>query len=360
MSFNVASRVIAIDPGNDSTKYAYRDAAGQIVTGDIDNVAGPAIELDIPPARGEQRELLHISLADPPEGYEGEWFLGPLALTQLQEDAIQDRSRRRANSIAANLIAPAALAMACEDREQVVLGISTTIRDYAVESPLLAERLRGRRAVRFHLGPLAGSARGPMVDDVRACPQSVASGIDELLDDRGNPRHLDWLMKPLMIVNIGHGQINYAILAPPKLQYVREAADSLDIGFWRVAEAVRDYLNGEPWYYRATIPQLKQAVIEKRIWLDGEEIDLRPVVDGVISNTVERLYRSMEERVPPALFRQSEVVIVAGAPARMVAGAIQERFRRLVHVGADPKYADARGTLKRTEMILRPAAADQR
>jgi hypothetical protein len=345
-------RVIGIDPGNYATKYAYRDQDGRIVTGEIDNIAGPAFNLDAPPAGGEQADLLHVSLTEPEDGYEGEWFLGRFALNQLQDQALQNRDRRRAETHAVNLIAPAALAMICQDREQITLGVSATIRDYSVEAPLLGERLRGRHPVTFHLGPLAGVTRGPHVLSVEPFPQAVATAFDELMGDDLKPRpvNFDWRARPITVINLGHGQINYAVLAP-KLQYVREAADSLDIGCWRVVEAIRDYLNGYPWYFPGTIPQLSQAMIDQYIMIDGERVDLKPVIEEVFSSLADRLFRAVNERAQ-VLFRQTETVILGGAAARAASEVFQTKFKRQVVVGQDPKMADARGILKRTEMMM--------
>lgn len=333
---------VGFDPGNNGLKVAYFKVPNKIGYMFVPNISAPAIPLDIPPV-GEDEDVLAVEVLSADKEYQVPTFLGTLALQQAQDKAEQDRRRDRAESVTVNQLVPAVLGLLHEEGTPFVMTVGATLQDIREQKDKLIRKIEKKHRVKYLYGSLAGRTIEPVVIQCNTYPQAAAGLYSLLRNDDGSVRRFDWADKTVLAIDIGHGQINFAVM--DKMVFVKEACFSRDFGNYRVVNAVKDYLNSAPYYVTASIPQLQKATEDGYYSIGRDKIGLRDVIVAATQETVELAYREIKDELPASLYNQITDIVVLGGVADRVAPLVQEKFSLPVEKAKVSLFENARGNL---------------
>lgn len=333
---------VGFDPGNNGLKVAYFTAPNRIGYMFVSNISAPAIPLDIPPA-GEDQDILAVEVLSADKEFQAPTFLGNLALQQAQDKAEQDRRRDRSESVTVNQLVPAVLGLLYEEGKPFVMTVGATLQDIRDQKDRLIKKIEKKHQIKYLYGTLAGRTIEPVVIQCNTYPQAAAGLYSLLRNDDGSIRRVDWLEKTILAIDIGHGQINFAIMQ--NMVFIKEACFSRDFGNYRVVNAVKDYLNSAPYYVTASIPQLQRATEVGYYTIGSRKVDLRDVIVTATKETVDLAYREVKDALPASLYNQITDIVVLGGVADRVAPLIQEKFGLPVEKAKVSLYENARGNL---------------
>lgn len=331
---------VGFDPGNNGLKVAYFTAPNKLGYKFIPNISSPAIPLDIPPV-GEDEDVLAVEISSADKEFQAPVFLGNLALQQAQDKAEQDRRRDRSESVTVNQLVPAVLGLLYEEGKPFVMTVGATLQDIREQKDKLIKKIEKKHKVKYFYGSLAGRTVEPVVIECHTYPQAAAGLYSLLRNDDGSIRRYDWADKTVLAIDIGHGQINFAIMQ--NMVFIKEACFSRDFGNYRVVNEVKDYLNSAPYYVTASIPQLQKATEAGHYMIGGKKVDLRDVITTATKETVDLAYREVKDELPASLYNQITDIVVLGGVADRVAPMIQNRFSLPVEKGRASLFENARG-----------------
>lgn len=151
------------------------------------------------------------------------------------------------------------------------MTVGATLQDIREQKDKLIRKIEKKHKVKYLYGSLAGQTREPVVIECHTYPQAAAGLYSLLRNDDGSIKRYDWADKTVLAIDIGHGQINFAIMN--KMVFVKEACFSRDFGNYRVVNEVKDYLNSAPYYVTASIPQLQRVTETGYYTIGGKKID---------------------------------------------------------------------------------------
>lgn len=329
------------DPGNNGLKVAYFVSPSKIEYKFIPNISSPAIHLDVPPV-GEDEDVLAAEVLSADSGeFQQPVFLGTLALQQGQDKAEQDRRRDRSESVTVNQLVPAVLGLLHEEGVPFVMTVGATLQDIREQSGKLIKKIERKHRVKYLYGSLAGRTIEPCVIQCYTYPQAAAGLYSLLRNDDGSIRRYDWADKTVLAIDIGHGQINFAVMQ--KMIFIKEACFSRDFGNYRVVNSVKDYLNSAPYYVTASIPQLQKATELGYYMIGGKKVDLREVIMAETKELINLAYREIKDELPPSLYNQITDIVVLGGVADRVTPMIQDRFSLSVEKARVSLFENARG-----------------
>ncbi|HBR28601.1 MAG TPA: hypothetical protein DD789_04065 [Firmicutes bacterium] len=331
---------VGFDPGNNGLKVAYFKAPNRIGYMFVPNISAPAIPLDIPPA-GDDEDVLAVEVMSADKEFQALTFLGNLALQQAQDKADQDRRRDRSGSVTVNQLVPAVLGLLYEEGRPFVMTVGATLQDIQEQKDKLIRKIEKKHKIKFLYGSLAGRTVEPVVIQCNTYPQAAAGLYSLLRNDDGSIRRYDWVDKTVLAIDIGHGQINFAIM--DKMVFLKGACFSRDFGNYRVVNVVKDFLNSAPYYVTASIPQLQRATEAGYYTIGQEKIGLRDVIITATQETVELAYREVKDELPASLYNQITDIVVLGGVADRVAPMIQSRFSLPVEKAKTSLFENARG-----------------
>lgn len=335
-------KFVGFDPGNNGLKVAYFKDPNKIGYMFVPNISTSAISLDIPPV-GEDEDILAVEVLTSDKGFQEPAFLGNLALQQAQDKAEQDRRRDRSESVTVNQLVPAVLGLLYEEGRPFVMTVGATLQDIREQADKLIRKIEKKHRVKYFYGSLSGRVVEPVVIECNTYPQAAAGLYSLLRNDDGSIRRYDWADKTVLAIDIGHGQINFAIM--DKMVFLKEACFSRDFGNYRVVNAVKDYLNSAPYYVTASIPQLQRAAEVSYYTIGGNKVDLRDVIITATKETVDLAYREVKDELPASLYNQITDIVVMGGVADRAAPMIQDRFSLPVEKARVSLHENARGNL---------------
>lgn len=333
---------VGFDPGNNGLKVAYFKSPNKIGYLFVPNISAPAIPLDIPPV-GDDQDVLAVEVLSADDDFQTPTFLGNLALQQAQDKAEQDRRRDRSESVAVKQLVPAVLGLLYEEGRPFVMTVGATLQDIREQKDKLVRKIEKKHTIKYLYGSLAGRTIEPVVIQCNTYPQAAAGLYSLLRNDDGSIKRFDWLEKTILAIDIGHGQINFAIMQ--NMVFIKEACFSRDFGNYRVVNAVKDYLNSAPYYVTATIPQLQKATEDGYYKMRGAKVDLRDVIMTATKETIDMAYREVKDELSASLYNQITDIVVLGGVADRVAPLIQEKFDLPVEKAKVSLYENARGNL---------------
>ena len=335
--------VVGIDPGNSSAKVVASMSNGTEHKYVVPNVSALAEELDVPPVSMHPLDRIDLEILNPAPGYDGERFIGKLAVKQCSQDIKQDRKRNKANSDNINLITPAVLAMLCQDGDQVVLGIGSPFADFQSQRPKIVERLQ--RVFRIRFGKYAGSRAGQTIEfeviSVSPYPQTAGGYIDQAMGPIGLS-HPEWARENVVTIDLGLGQTGFAYFSEG--EPAKPGCFSVDEAFIRAARGVQQFISSAH-YVDYTIPEILNVIERGKIVLENEHIDMTPMVEIELGQLVSALQKRYDEKMPAKLKGEANPILLIGGGS-LAPGAVdifQEHFRLPVVVGHDPRYSNARG-----------------
>jgi len=331
---------VGFDPGNNGLKVAHFVSPNKIGYKFIPNISSPAIHLDIPPV-GEDEDTLGVEVLSADKEFQKPVFLGNLALQQAQDKAEQDRQRNRAESITVNQLVPAMLGLLWEEGSPFVMTVGATLQDIREQAGKLVQKIERKHRIKYLFGSLAGQTREPVVIQCNTYPQAAAGLYSLLRHDDGSIRRYDWVDKTILAIDVGHGQINFAIM--DKMVFVKDACFSRDFGNYRVVNAVKDCLNSAPYYVTASIPQLQKATEIGHYTIGGHKIDLRDIIGEETREIVNLAYREVKDAIPASLYSQITDIVVMGGVADRVAPLIESRFSLPIEKARVSLFENARG-----------------
>lgn len=329
---------IGIDPGNSGAKVAVmRD--GKVKYYYIPNVTGPAITLhSIPKSRDEEVLSVEIQSAENWEDRKN-IFVGELARQQLQENAIQDRDRYKVDSDSVNLIVPAVLGMLYDGRP-IVLGIGSTPTDIVAQKPMLIYKLVRTHSIKFHFGSKAGKTIKPEVVKVYPYAQAAA-GLFGIIHNHP-AKESEWDNKTVLGFDFGHGQFSMAYME--NLSPITRFCFSGDFGFYKVAEAVSDFLN-KIHYVTATIPQLQKAVENGFYLKNNAKIDLTPIIGRACLELVKLVKDLYISKIPAVNRDQVNSIVNMGGGGETMVQFVRDKFGMKPEIFSDSLYMNALGLL---------------
>ncbi len=331
---------VGFDPGNNGLKVAHYISPNKIGYKFIPNISSPAISLDIPPV-GADEDVLAVEVLSADKDFQKPVLLGNLALQQAQDKAEQDRQRDRSESVTVNQLVPAALGLLHEEGAPFVMTVGATLQDIREQKEKLIRKIEKKHRIKYLYGTKAGMLVEPYVVQCNTYPQAAAGLYSMLHNDDGSIRRVDWESKTVLALDIGHGQINVAIMQG--MIFVKGSCFSRDFGNYRIVNAVKEYLNSAPYYITATIPQLQKATELEHYLINGDKVNLREVIREESKETVDMIYREVREQLPASLYNQITDIVVMGGVAERFAPLIANKFGLPTEKAKVSLYENARG-----------------
>jgi len=345
------THIVGLDAGNSSAKMVvYLEGGGEKpLEVLVPNVSARGEELDIPPKGQDIWDRLHLEILDAEEPFDGERFVGSLAARQLV-DVEQDRRRNKAESDNINLITPALLAAVCQPGDKVVLGIGSPFADFAMQKPQIIERLQREFKVRFgSYSTKPGQVVDFEVSHVYPYPQTAAGYVSQALGRLGK-EHPEWDQQAVLVIDLGLGQSGVAYLDCGET--IKSGCFSVDEpAFLRVAQGVQRYMNTER-QRDLTVPEILIAIEAGQYHINGEKIDLTPVIALETEQLASGLRRRCEELIPAKLRDKVSTLLLIGGGALTVglADQFEAAFHRPAIVGDNPRYANAIGLAEQARL----------
>lgn len=327
---------IGVDLGNSAGKIAFF-RGNRVECHRVPNIMGEAIPLDSAPL-GADDEVLCVSV----NGSE-EYFLGKLADDQLQDRALQDRDRDKANSSELQYLLPALLGLYSTGKP-VVLGIGTTIKDFANQAPELVKKLKGKFQVTYRYGSMAGKTVCIEVVDVVPFPQTVSGLIGLMKDDQGRVIRADWNGRTVLGLDFGGGQVNGALVK--ELTPLKQYSFSTDFGCYRIMGAIQDMLNAAPHFLSPSVPQLQKALEQEWYPFENRKINLEECIDNATAELVKMTVRDIKDKIPDSVRVSINDIVLLGGRADKFAAFVGVHFPNYrVEIAQSAVFANARGLL---------------
>ncbi len=213
---------------------------------------------------------------------------------------------------------------------EICLGLPLAY--YHSRKSLLADRL-----TRFEV-------LGCKIQISRLAVQAQGQGIllDFLLDDHCRPNR-KWFESDLLILDIGFNTVD--ILCVHKGRSSSEWSNMLEgAGVCRIC---RD-LDIELKKMDLELPEqaIKKALSQRKISIYGKEIDLSGIIDPLIQDYADFLFREIRSKLSDVL-KKSQKLILAGGGAYYVSQTFRCKFpREFLLVPVDPEFSNARGFYK--------------
>ena len=185
---------------------------------------------------------------------------------------------------------------------------------------------------------------GYEVELQRLAVQAQGQGIllDFLLDDhcRANRK---WVESDILIIDIGFNTID--ILCVHEGRSNSEWSDMLEgVGTCRICRQLEIELKK----MGIDLPEqaVKNVLATRNVSIYGEVFDLSDIVDPLVRDYADFLYREIRSRFSDVL-KNSKKLIIAGGGAHYVVDFLRQRFpEEFLHVPFDPEFSNARGYYK--------------
>jgi plasmid segregation protein ParM len=211
----------------------------------------------------------------------------------------------------------------------------------------MAEKLKnvfsGTHKIKLH-DRVNGSTTKKVINikNVSVIQQSVAALYSKVFNLSGNPKkdNAEKMRGKVGIVDIGYRTTD--LVGTKKLRLSNHLSDTMEIGISNVFEHIKSYLKSK-YNFERNLSQIEEYVNMGYIMLDGEKVDLIPIIEKQKEKIIEQINNKIKTLWRDEI-REFSALYLAGGGSVLLQKQLENKFSSAELI-EEPQMANAKGYL---------------